>query len=109
MKRTFLFIILVSIFLVSSANKKNRHDPDIRFNMQTGIKHSEPEVSINNVTVTEAEGSATLTVSLSRAANLPVRVHYKTEDGTAKNKWDYRKKSGDIVIAAELNLFMRHI
>jgi len=45
-----------------------------------------PSVTINSVTVTEASGVAHLTVSLSSVSTLPVKVNYKTIDGTAQSK-----------------------
>lgn len=50
-------------------------------------------VSINDASVNESDGIASLTVSLSRAADGPLKINYKTIDGTAvsggRNK-DYK-------------------
>src|SRR5258705_337279 len=42
-----------------------------------------PSVSIDDVTVNEADGTATFTVTLSRASGLPIAVDYSMLNGTA--------------------------
>lgn len=65
-----------------------------------GKLHNAPVVTIDHLSVNEADGAATLTVRLSRPADAPVRIRYKTEDGTARHPRDYIKESGVIIIPA---------
>ncbi len=55
-----------------------------------------PTLSINDVTVSEAAGSATLTVALSNASASTVTVNYATQDGTATAPADYTSTSGTL-------------
>jgi hypothetical protein len=59
-----------------------------------------PIVTINDVTVYESQHQAMLTVSLSTPSNVPVKVNYKTIDGTAKKPKDYKNTNGNITIPA---------
>ena len=59
-----------------------------------------PSLSVNDVTVTEGNGSsvnAVFTVSLSAASGQPVSVDYATADGTATAGADYVAASGNLV------------
>jgi hypothetical protein len=53
-----------------------------------------PAMSISDVTVNEAQGSAILTVTLSSASSNTVQVNYKTVNGTAAQPKDYKKTMG---------------
>ncbi len=59
-----------------------------------------PGISINDVTVNEAAGMATFTVSLSAASGQAVSVDYSTSDGTAVAGADYTAASGTLSFAA---------
>ena len=54
-----------------------------------------PEVSIGNATVEEG-GTAEFEVTLDRESNLPVRVPYAIEGGTAVEGTDYSRTSGSL-------------
>jgi hypothetical protein len=58
-----------------------------------------PNLSINDVSVTEG-GTATFTVSLSKATSVPVTFTYATVDGTAKAGEDYTSTSNNRTIPA---------
>ncbi len=62
-----------------------------------------PMISINDISVTEEQGFAKLTVSLSQVTDKPVGILYYTKDGTATG-WgrhkDYQTKIGLLVIPA---------
>ena len=98
MKRTFLLFMLALPCLLFAGN--DGRNPGGNTGMRTGFNHGVPVVNINNVTVTEEDGLATLTISLSGPANKSVKVRYKTEDGTARHHWDYKKKEGFVIIPA---------
>ena len=55
-----------------------------------------PELSVADVSVAEAAGSATMTVSLSAASGKIVTVDYATADGTAVAPGDYTATSGSL-------------
>lgn len=57
-----------------------------------------PALTINDVSVYESQGTANLTVTLSRIATSTVSVGYRTVNGTATNPNDYTSKSGTISI-----------
>jgi hypothetical protein len=61
-----------------------------------------PEISINNVSVTEGQAgnTATFTVNLSQAATGAVSVDFATANGTASSGADYTAKTGTINFAA---------
>jgi len=62
-----------------------------------------PSISINNVTVSEDVGKATLTLSLNKTSATPIVVSYQTEDKSATSKGrtaDYRMSKGSITIPA---------
>jgi hypothetical protein len=62
-----------------------------------------PSVSIRDASVTEGNtgtASATFTVTLSRATNVDVTVHYATADVTATAGSDYTAASGTVTIPA---------
>jgi len=61
-----------------------------------------PDVSINDVSVTEGSTgttSATFTLSLSFASGTPITVHYATADGSATAGSEYLAASGDVTFA----------
>jgi hypothetical protein len=58
-----------------------------------------PAMSISDVTVNEAQGSAILTVTLSSASSNTVQVNYKTVNGTATQPKDYKKTTGMLTFA----------
>jgi hypothetical protein len=62
-----------------------------------------PNVSVSDATVTEGNTgatNATFTVSLSKATNVDVTVHYETADASATAGSDYQAASGDVIIPA---------
>ena len=59
-----------------------------------------PSLSIDNVSVDEAAGTMTFTVSLSAASGLPVSVGYATSNGSATAGADYSAASGTLNFAA---------
>jgi|GEM_PF-922250 len=59
-----------------------------------------PELSINDVTVNEAAGTATFTVSLDTASGQDVTLDFTTNDGTAINPDDFTGTNGTLTIAA---------
>ncbi|MDO9466089.1 MAG: Calx-beta domain-containing protein [Thiobacillus sp.] len=58
-----------------------------------------PSLSINNVTVNEAAGTATFTVTLSAASGQTVSVNYATSNGTATAGADYTAAAGTLTFA----------
>jgi Mg-chelatase subunit ChlD len=58
-----------------------------------------PRIAIDDVTVNEAAGTATFTVTLSNASTLPVSVGFGTADGTALAGSDYTATSGTLTFA----------
>jgi hypothetical protein len=67
------------------------------------IVDDEPRISIGDTTVTEGNTgstSATFTVTLSAAYDVPVSVNYATSDGTATAGSDYQAASGTLTIPA---------
>ena len=58
-----------------------------------------PAMNISDVTVNEAQGSATLGVTLSSAAANTVQVNFKTINGTATQPKDYKKTTGILTFA----------
>jgi hypothetical protein len=59
-----------------------------------------PAMSINDVTVSEDDGSAILTVSLSSPSSNTVQVNYKTINGSAMQPKDYKKTTGGLTFVA---------
>lgn len=65
-----------------------------------------PTISINSVTVYEAQGQATLTLTLSQKSAVAISVNYNTKDGSAISKAkgkvakDYTAKTGTVTIPA---------
>ncbi|WP_342354889.1 Calx-beta domain-containing protein [Pseudoteredinibacter isoporae] len=59
-----------------------------------------PSLSINDVTVDEAAGTATFTVTLDPVASGPVTVDYVTNNGTATAGADYTTTNGTLTFAA---------
>ncbi|MFO0121190.1 MAG: Ig-like domain-containing protein, partial [Inhella sp.] len=58
-----------------------------------------PALSVNDVTVNEAAGTVTFTVSLSSATGQTVTVNYGTANGTATAGSDYSARSGALTFA----------
>ncbi|MEC4983930.1 MAG: Calx-beta domain-containing protein, partial [Oscillatoria sp. PMC 1076.18] len=58
------------------------------------------EISIDDITVNEADGIANFTVSIDQAISQAVTVDFTTADGDAIAEIDYRTASGTIVIPA---------
>ena len=58
-----------------------------------------PSLSINDVTINEAAGTATFTVTLSAASGQTVTVGYSTSDGTAISGSDYSSATGVLTFA----------
>ncbi|MEO6409614.1 MAG: Calx-beta domain-containing protein, partial [Burkholderiaceae bacterium] len=58
-----------------------------------------PALAINDVTVNEAAGTATFTVTLSAASGLPVTVAFNTTDGSATAGSDYTASAGTLTFA----------
>jgi hypothetical protein len=54
-------------------------------------------ITINDIIVSESQGTAQLTVSLSAPSANPVSVSYRTVNGTAAHPKDYTRKTGEIV------------
>jgi hypothetical protein len=59
-----------------------------------------PGLSINDVTVNEADGTANFVVSLSESSSSPVTVDYSTQSGTATENIDYTGNAGTLEFAA---------
>ncbi len=60
----------------------------------------QPELSINDVTVDEGDGTAEFTVTLDAASGETVTVNYATSNGTALAGSDYTAASGILTFAA---------
>ena len=60
-----------------------------------------PQVTVDDVTVNEADGTATFTVSLSAVSADEVSVDYVTADGTAMDPGDYTGVSGTLTLAPD--------
>ena len=60
-----------------------------------------PEVSIEDATASEDDGSMSFTVSLSAASSFEVSVAYETSDGTATAGADYTAMNDTLMIAAK--------
>ncbi|MDZ7858593.1 Calx-beta domain-containing protein [Sphaerotilus sp.] len=58
-----------------------------------------PGLLIDDITVNEATGTATFTVTLTGAASTPVTVRYASEDGTALAGSDYTAVTGTLTFA----------
>ena len=58
-----------------------------------------PTLSINDVTVNEAAGTATFTVTLSAISGRQVTVDYATADGSARDGLDYTGAAGTLAFA----------
>lgn len=77
-------------FFVATPNPRNSSSP---------IGDCKPDVTINDVTVTEGDTgtvNATFTVTLSAASANTVTVNYATADGTATQPADYQSTSGTL-------------
>jgi hypothetical protein len=78
-------------FLVSATNPRNTASP--LNDCSAGLK---PDITINDVTVSESTANATFTVTLSTPSTLTVTVNYATADGTATAGSDYQATSGTL-------------
>ncbi|MES2933507.1 MAG: retention module-containing protein, partial [Pseudomonadota bacterium] len=65
----------------------------------TIVDNDLPTMSINNVTVSETDGTATFTVTLSGASAENVSVHYNTSNDTAIARQDYGFATGTLTFA----------
>ena len=65
----------------------------------TPLDNDKPAISVNDVVVNEAAGTATFTLTLTNAAKMPVTVAYATADGTALAGLDYTAVSGTATFA----------
>lgn len=65
----------------------------------TRLDNDKPAISVNDVVVNEAAGTATFTLTLTNAAKMPVTVAYATADGTALAGLDYTATSGTATFA----------
>ncbi|MDQ3407784.1 MAG: hypothetical protein M3472_06465 [Chloroflexota bacterium] len=79
----------------------NQGDSTYSFDYRLGSSPASsvpPALSIDDVTVTEADSTvyARFTVSLSRASDQAVSVDFATRDGTARAPADYTAKSGSL-------------
>ena len=61
----------------------------------------QPNFTIDNVTISESGGNATLTVTKNGATSFATTVHYATSNGTATAGADYTATSGDLSFAAD--------
>ena len=59
-----------------------------------------PSITINDVTVNEATGTATFTVTLSAISDVTTTVDFATSDGTATSSSDYTTTSGTLTFTA---------
>ena len=55
-----------------------------------------PQITVDDISVSEAAGTATLTVSLNQTLTTPVSVDYSTRDQTATASADYLQASGTL-------------
>lgn len=62
----------------------------------TIVDADQPTLSINDVTVVEDSGTATITVTLNQALTSAVTVDYATADNTASSGSDYQSKTGTL-------------
>ncbi|WP_198000435.1 Calx-beta domain-containing protein [Gimesia alba] len=62
----------------------------------TIVDDDQATISINDVTVNEAAGTATISVSLSQAVDTDISLNYATTDQTAFDSVDYLSKSGNV-------------
>src|SRR5260370_31761157 len=58
-----------------------------------------PSLTINDLTVNEATGTATFTVTLNAASGLPLTVDFATSNGTAAAATDYTSAAGTLTFA----------
>ncbi|MFK8103032.1 MAG: Calx-beta domain-containing protein [Saprospiraceae bacterium] len=65
-----------------------------------GTSNSLPSISIDDITVEEEAGMATLTVSLSAISNLPVTVSFLTTNGDAIAGFDFTPNTSNLTIPA---------
>ncbi|WP_283215008.1 beta strand repeat-containing protein, partial [Methylobacterium trifolii] len=61
-----------------------------------------PTIAISDVTVSEAAGTATFTITRTGATEVPITVDYRTADGTAVAGSDYTSTSGTLTFAPSL-------
>ncbi|MEC4983929.1 MAG: DUF4347 domain-containing protein, partial [Oscillatoria sp. PMC 1076.18] len=59
-----------------------------------------PNLSINDVTINEADGEAVFTVTLDTASTEEITVEFTTNDGTAISPDDYTSDTGTVTFAA---------
>lgn len=62
-----------------------------------GCPVTNPSLTINDITVNEAQGTAQLTVNLSAPVAGVVKIKYKTNNGTAVHPKDFLRTTGEVV------------
>ena len=67
-------------------------------NLKASVQLSSPVYDLN-----EADGTATVTVTLSHAVDADVTVHYATADGSAVAGYDYTDTNGTLTFTGNLN------
>lgn len=83
-------------FFVNLSNASNATISDSQATVSISDNDDPPLVSIGDVSVSEADGTATFTVSLSAPSGLAVGVEYSTSNGTAIAGVDYDSTSGTL-------------
>jgi len=83
-------------FFVNLSNASNATISDSQATVSISDNDDPPLVSIDDVSVSEADGTATFTVSLSSPSGLAVGVEYSTSNGTASAGVDYDATSGTL-------------
>ncbi|WP_235582373.1 S-layer family protein, partial [Rhizobacter sp. Root16D2] len=94
--------IVVSIGAVSGGGFETIAPHGTNNTLTTSLVDNDPTptLSINNVTVNEAAGTATFTVTLSAASGQAVSVNYGTSNGSATAGSDYTAATGTLTFAA---------
>tara|TARA_R110002111_G_scaffold144910_2_gene211248 strand:+ start:60150 stop:84038 length:23889 start_codon:yes stop_codon:yes gene_type:complete len=62
----------------------------------TIVDDDQTTISINDITINENEGTATLTVSLDHVVETAISIEYATTDGSASSSSDYQSTSGTL-------------
>ncbi|HSI43509.1 MAG TPA: Calx-beta domain-containing protein, partial [Methylotenera sp.] len=91
----------VTIASFTGGNFENRIISATNASVTTTITDNDPlpSISINDVTINEAAGTATFTVTLSAASGRTVTVGYNTTDGTATSGSDYTGVTGTLTFS----------
>ncbi len=86
-------------FVINLSGATNVNAPDLQATAVITDDEAAPSVTINDVAVTEGDGSpttATFTVSLSNPSQSTVTVQYETANGTATSPADFAGTSGSL-------------